>query len=187
MSLGSGLRVLLAAGLLMLVTGCRHKVKVAAIPLPPPTTVPLVPAPEPATPPRLPTEPVSPAPLPTQPVQPKVKKPKKKPEVVPVTPAPVAPVVVASVAPPPDASVIGALTAGGDASPEQRQKASDAIGEVEKRLAGLSTDTLKNQETGIVRVKFFLKGAHDALGKGDAEGSITLATKAKVLLDDLLK
>ncbi len=166
-----------------LVTGCRHKAKVAAPPpLPPPSPVALVPAPE--SPTRVQPLPVTP--LPTPAAQPQPKKKKKKPVVVtPVAPPPAE--VALNTPPPPPVDVVGSLTAGGDAAPAAKQKASTAINDVEKQLAGLSAATLEAQRDGVTRVKNFLRQAHDALRSGDAEGALTLASKAKVLLDDLLK
>ena len=43
------------------------------------------------------------------------------------------------------------------------------------------------QKAQVSKVKNFLKDAQDALKSGDAEGAKTLATKAKLLLDDLEK
>jgi hypothetical protein len=165
------------------VTGCRHKVKpTPPAPLPPPGPVALVPAPE------LPThvQPVPLTPLPALPARSLPKTKKRKPAIV--ATAPPAPVEMASnTPPPPPANVVGALTAGGDAAPAAQQKAAASIGEVEKQLAGLSAPTLEAQKEGVARVKNFLRQAHDALKSGDAEGAATLAGKAKVLLDDLLK
>ncbi len=172
-----------------LTTGCRHRAQVAAMPpLTPPSSVPLVPAPEPATPPQVASVPVSPAPMPSRPVQPKAAKPRKKQPAVAPPPAP-APVEVASAAPPPPppAAVIGALSEGGNAAPAEQQKAAEAITAVEKRLAELPSSTLDAQRDGITRVRNFLRQANDALKIGDADGAWTLATKARVLLDDLLK
>ncbi len=165
-------------------TGCRHKMKAPpAPPLPPPAPVALVPAPESPTH----VQPVPLTPLPALPArsQPKVKK-RRAPV---AAPAPPAPVEMASNTPPapPPVNVVGALTARGDAEPAVQQKAAASIGDVEKQLAGLPAATLEAQKDGVVRVKNFLRQAHDALKSGDAEGALTLAGKAKVLLDDLLK
>jgi molybdopterin converting factor small subunit len=120
------------------------------------------------------------------PAEPKPKKKKKKPVVV--APVPSVPEAESNTPPPvPPASVVGALTAGGDAEPAEQQKASESISEVEKRLAGLSAATLETQKDGVARVRNFLRQANDALKNGDADGALTLATKAKLLLDDLLK
>ena len=84
-------------------------------------------------------------------------------------------------------NVVGSLTAGGDATPAAQQKAASAISDVEKQVAGLPTATVESQRDGLATVKNFLRQAHDALKTGDTEGALTLAGKAKVLLDDLLK
>jgi hypothetical protein len=165
------------------VTGCRHKSKAPTTPpLPPPAQVALEPAP--STP--LQVQPVPVTPLPTLPAKPQPKKKKRKPVVV--TPANAPPVELASnTPPPPPVNVVGSLTAGGDAAAAAQQKAAGAIGDVEKQLTGISAATLEAQKDGVARVKNFLRQAHDALKSGDAEGALTLAGKAKVLLDDLLK
>ncbi len=180
---GRLVQLALAVCLCGTVTGCRHKTKApAAPPLPPPSTVALVPAPE--SPTQVQQVPVSPLPAPS--AQPPKKKRRKKPAVM--APVPSAPVEVAvNTPPPPPVNVVGSLTAGGDGSPAARQKAAAAIGDVEKELAGLSGATLDAQKDGVARVKNFLRQAHEALKSGDADGASTLAAKAKVLLDDLLK
>ena len=170
--------LLLCAGL----AGCRHKAPVIAPPPPPPTApVPLEKAPGP---PLIASVPTEPAPLPekTVPVK-KVKKPRKKAPPAPVpTPAPVE---VASSGLPP-ANVIGTLTTG-EASPARRQEAIDLLTALDKRIGGLPTDWKEKQKDGVVRVRYFESQAQVALKGGDAEGAVTLATKAKLLLDDLLK
>ena len=166
--------------------GCRHKQLPPVLAVPPQATVPLVPAPEPSTPPQVASVPVTPAPLPDKTVQAKVKKPKRKIEVAP-EPQAAPPVQIAAAAPPPDLSVVGSLTAGGDEAPAAKQKASDAIRSVEKRLGEVPSPHQKEGKEGLTRVKTFLRQAKQALDSGDAEGAQTLATKAMVLLDDLLK
>jgi predicted acylesterase/phospholipase RssA len=95
---------------------------------------------------------------------------------------------VASVEPLPEpGAIIGSLTAGGDATPEKKQRAGDLIADLEKRLAALSNDIAKKQRDGITRVRNFEREARKALDSGDAEGAVTLATKAKLLLDDIVK
>jgi hypothetical protein len=165
-------------------TGCHRRTKLAPPPpLPPPVRVELMPAGEPETS-EVSAQPLPAIPAPRKAVQPKVRKPKKIEPVV----APPAPVQVAAAEPQPDgAAAIGSLTTGGAAAPAEQQKAAAAIAEVEKRLGGLSAATLDAQKDGIVQVRNFLKQAHDALSSGDADGAMTLATKARVLLEDLLK
>ena len=166
-----------------LATGCHRKTKAPPPPaLPPPTAVALVPAPEPSTPPQV--QPVPVTPLPALPAQPQPKRKKKK-LVTPVAPAPVE--VANNTPPPPPVNGVGALTAGSDSSPAVQQKAAASVADVEKQLGGLSAATLDAQKDGVARVKNFLRQAHEALKSGDAEGALTRAGKAKVLLDDLLK
>jgi ribosomal protein S20 len=99
------------------------------------------------------------------------------------------PTQVASVTPPAtaEATAIGALTAGGEANPQTKQEATDLITSSEKRLNALSPQKAEEEKVQVSKVKNFLKDAQDALKTGDAEGAKTLATKAKLLLDDLEK
>lgn len=83
-------------------------------------------------------------------------------------------------------SSIGALTAGGDATPKTQQDAAGLIVACEQRLHDSSQNT-PEQRASLRKVEFFIKQAKQALGTGDAEGAMTLATKAKLLLDDLSK
>ncbi len=57
----------------------------------------------------------------------------------------------------------------------------------EKRLNALPSQILDEQKAQISKVKNFQRQAQEALSSGDAEGAKTLATKAKLLLDDLSK
>jgi ribosomal protein S20 len=97
------------------------------------------------------------------------------------------PVPVAAAIPPPEETAIGALTAGGEASPQTKQEAADLIASSEKRLNALSAQKAEEEKAQVSKVKNFLKDAQEALKSGDAEGAKTLATKAKLLLDDLEK
>jgi ribosomal protein S20 len=96
---------------------------------------------------------------------------------------------VASVAPgpSPEETAIGALTAGGEANPQTKQDAADLIASIEKRLNALSAQKAEEEKVQVSKVRNFLKDAQDAFKSGDAEGAKTLATKAKLLLDDLEK
>ena len=186
---GSALSRGLAAALLGLgLAGCRHKPQVAAIPLLPQTPVPLANTPEPKSPPLVATVPLQPAPQPSVTPPKKVRRLKKK--VVPLVPvvtgAPPPPE-VASAGPMPEANVIGALTPGGDSGPEKQKEATDLISDLQKRVAGLSRDLKSKQREGLDRVKLFQRQAERALKGGDADGAVTLATKAKLLLDELVK
>lgn len=185
---GSALsRGLTVAMLSLALAGCRHKPQVTAIPLPPQTPVPLAKTPEPKSPPLVATVPLQPAPQPSVTPPKRVHRLRKK--VVPLVPALTSvppPSEVASGGPLPEANVIGALTPGGDAGPEKQKEASDMINDLEKRVAGLSKETKSKQREGLDRVKLFQRQAERALKGGDADGAVTLATKAKLLLDELL-
>jgi ribosomal protein S20 len=61
------------------------------------------------------------------------------------------------------------------------------IASIEKRLNALSAQQTDEQKAQVSKVKNFLKDSQEALKSGDAEGAKTLATKAKLLLDDLEK
>jgi len=99
------------------------------------------------------------------------------------------PVQVASAAPEPspEETAIGALTAGGEANPQTKQEAADLITSSEKRLNALPAQKAEDEKAQVNKVKNFLKDAQEALKSGDAEGAKTLATKAKLLLDDIEK
>ncbi|WP_041596990.1 hypothetical protein [Granulicella tundricola] len=166
-------------------TGCvfHHKTRIV-LPAAPPTQVPLASAPEPAKPPVVAQVPLIPTPVTTVKL-PEKKKPKKKKPVIP-TAAPTQ--IASSGVPTPEArDVIGALTAGGDATPEKKLRAADMIGDLEKRLSGLAPTIQDKQKDAIARVRYFQHEARTALDSGDADGAVTLATKAKLLLDDLSK
>ncbi len=169
----------------LLGTGCRHKQpQYVAVTLPPLAPVPVDKAPESGTGPL-----VQPVPVPVAPVTPvklpKRVKPKKKPAVPVVASTPVQ--VAGTGAPVPAASVVGALSAGGEGSPEKRKQAEDLLTTLEKRLAALPLALVDAQKEQLTRVKHFWDEARAALNAGDSDGAFTLATKAKVLLDDVAK
>ncbi len=170
-------------GFALVLTGCRHRQTAVYVPMPVGTTVPLEKAPEPPLVAQVPVEPGPPLPAKELPPK-KVRKVKKK--VVPVVAAPTAPVLVASSGLPP-AEAIGALTAGGDSSPAKLQEAADMVAGLEKRIATLPSDWKQKQKDGLVRVRYFESQAQVAIKGGDGEGAVTLATKARLLLEDLVK
>ncbi|MDQ2833081.1 MAG: hypothetical protein M3Y50_04905 [Acidobacteriota bacterium] len=90
-------------------------------------------------------------------------------------------------APSAEASAIGALTAGGEANPQTKQEASDLLASIEKRLNALPAQMNDDGRAQVNKVRNFWREAQAALQSGDAEGAKTLATKAKLLLDDLEK
>jgi ribosomal protein S20 len=149
------------------------------------TPVALEEIPEPENLPTVETPPINLPPVPVATNAGKPKRERKKP-VPKAAPTP-EPAQIASVAPSPEETAIGALTAGGEASPQTKQDAADLIASSEKRLTALSAQKAEDQKAQVSKVKNFLKDAQDALKSGDAEGAKTLATKAKLLLDDLEK
>jgi hypothetical protein len=174
-------------GLTMGMAGCRQKPLLAPLP-PVMAPVALEDIPEPDDLPMVEEPPVK---LPTVPVSTEAGKPKKRrktPKVV-APPEPVAETQVAGAAagaPSPDAAV-GALTAGGETNPQTKQDAEELIASIDKRLNALPAQKVEAQKAQVAKVKNFWKDAQDALKSGDAEGAKTLATKAKLLLDDLEK
>jgi ribosomal protein S20 len=174
-------------GLTIGLAGCRHKPQLA--PLPPvmaPVALEDIPEPD-----NLPMVEVAPESLPPVPVSTEAGKPKRKkkqpPKVVaPPEPAPETQIASAAEAPTPDAAV-GALTAGGETNPQTKQEAEALIASIDKRLNALPAQKVEEQKAQVSKVRNFWKDAQEALKSGDAEGAKTLATKAKLLLDDLEK
>jgi hypothetical protein len=172
----SALFLVFIAGL----TGCRHKTlyvlpqQVAMAPID------LEPVPEPKSPPMISSvpEPQLPPPSPAAPPRVTRRRPAQAKEPPPVQ--------VAS-APEPAALAIGALSSGGDSTPQSQQDAKDLIASIQKRIAALPSKTASQQKEQLRQVLYFLKQAQQALNTGDAEGAKNLATKAKLLMDDVEK
>lgn len=176
---------LMCAGLTFGAGGCRKKVQVP--PLPPiQAPVALETPPQPEHPPMIEPPVVKLPPVPVASSGAKPKRERRKPAAK-TTPAPEPPVQVASNEPATEAAAIGALTSGGEANPKSQQEAAEMIAANEKRLNGLSAQVSEEQKPQISKVKNFQRQAQEALNSGDVEGAKTLATKAKLLLDDLLK
>ena len=180
-------RLLLMMALCLAATGCRHKQpQFVSVALPPLAPVAVDKAPDSGTAPLVQAVPEPTVPATAVKLPKKVKKPKTKP-VVPAAAA-TGPVQVASAgAPVPAASVVGALSAGGEGSPEKHKQASDLLSSLEKRLGALSATVVDAQKEQLTRVRYFWGQAKAALIAGDADGAMTLATKAKVLLDDVVQ
>ena len=178
--------VALCFGLTVGLGGCRHKAQVVILPaVLTPVALEEIPEPE-----NLPMVEVQQAKLPPVPVIASEGKPKRerKRPVPKAAPVP-EPVQIATVSPPPspEETAIGALTAGGQANPQTKQEARDLITSSEKRLNALPAQKTEDEKAQVSKVKNFLKDAQEALKTGDAEGAKMLATKAKLLLDDLEK
>ena len=178
--------VTLCFGLTVGLGGCRHKTQVVILPAVL-TPVALEDIPEPEDLPMVAVQQSNLPPVPAVASAEKPKRERKKP--APKAPVP-EPVQIAAVAPPPpspEETAIGALTAGGEANPQTKQEAADLITSSEKRLNALPAQKAEDEKAQVSKVKNFLKDAQEALKTGDAEGAKTLATKAKLLLDDLEK
>jgi ribosomal protein S20 len=174
----------LCAWLTLCASGCHKKIQ-APPPLPPiQDPVALVTLPPPEHPPMLEPPDVKMPPVPIASGAARMKRERRKPT---TKAAPEPPVQVASAEPPTEATAIGALTSGGEANPRSQQEAADMIAANEKRLTALSAQIVEDQKAQISKVKTFQRQAQEALTSGDAEGAKTLATKAKLLLDDLSK
>ncbi len=176
--------VTLCFGLTVGLGGCRHKVQVATLPTIL-TPVELEDIPEPENLPMVEMPQIKLPPVPYASNAGRRKPEKKKPKTAPL-PEP-AQVISAPPPPSPEETAIGALTAGGEANPQTKQEAEDLIASIEKRLNALSAQKAEEEKAQVSKVKNFWKDAQDALKSGDAEGAKTLATKAKLLLDDLEK
>ena len=170
---------LLCLALAVWLTGCRHKTVRAALPivllpvdledsasLDPGPMIAEIPPPDFG----LPEPPVPPKPAPRR-----RPAPKEEP-----------PVQVANGAEP-AALAIGNLTSGGDGTPQSQQQARDLIASILKRIKELPAKTIDAQKKELKEVHRFVDQAQQALTVGDSDGAINLATKARVLMDDLEK
>ena len=77
------------------------------------------------------------------------------------------------------------FTVGGDQSPRNKQEAASLIAANDRRLALVGGERGHVDPSLLSKVRNFQKEAEQALNSGDAEGAKTLATKGKLLLDDL--
>ncbi|MDE1175281.1 MAG: hypothetical protein PW789_01575 [Edaphobacter sp.] len=82
---------------------------------------------------------------------------------------------------------LGSLSSGGDTSPRAQQEAAGLISANERRINALPIQKVEAEKVQLSKVRNFQKQAQDALKSGDTEGAKTLATKAKLLLDDIEK
>lgn len=182
----------------VLVTGCHHR-QARPVLLPPQTPVALIDVPQPPTPPlveaqnpKLPAVPTAQAAKPGRLKKRSQKKPPAAGTQAATAPSPAkAPGEIAATAETPKVETpvvgIGALTVGGEQSPRAMQEASELAADNERRLNALSADAVKAQADLVGKARNFQREAQLALGSGDAEGAKTLATKGKLLLDDLEK
>jgi hypothetical protein len=85
-------------------------------------------------------------------------------------------------------SAIGQLTTGDSASGERtKHETADLIGATQLGLSGIKRPLTNDEKATAGQIHNYLKQAQQALENGDADGAHLLATKAKVLLDELMK
>jgi hypothetical protein len=85
-------------------------------------------------------------------------------------------------------SPIGQLSAGDSSdNPALRQETTELIASTEKRFKTVDSNIAANKHDTIVQIASFLKQAKQAMAINDLQGANTLATKAKILVDELLK
>jgi outer membrane biosynthesis protein TonB len=187
---------LLAATFAMpLLAGCLHRQSAASQPVPqapldtepdtPPEEAKAAPAPAPAATPA-PEQAATPAP----PVHHRKAKPSPStPEPAPATAPQPAPSEVASApAPAPTSSAIGELSAGDSASTAHgRSETATLIATTDKQLKEITRPLSAQEQKTAAQVRQFLQQSRDALKSQDVDAAYTLATKAKLLLEELLK
>jgi hypothetical protein len=183
--------ILLAA----FVAGCRHKAQATP---PPAAQAPVLPVSESTknTPPPKMPPPLLPAVIPPSPKAntppPKPHKPshhKVKHTEVPAEPPAKSPgTEVASNGGGSDMTPIGELSAAGESTnTPRRNKILDEINATEKSLNDIKRPLDKEEQTTAAQIRTFLTKAKGALDQEDLDGAQILATKAKVLLDELTK
>lgn len=186
------------------ITGCnRRRAQVLPAPQPPPPIISTMPPLPPLTlravevgkpPPAAPAIPVeTPAPAP-QKKRHRRRRPAHKSQAAPSSPAPAnsSPENVdapgATPVPESGASPIGQLS-GEDtnSSPKQIEETRQLILDTEKRVKNLSNAQQQAHKDALAQVSSFLNQAKQALSMNDLTGAKTLANKANILVDELLK
>lgn len=80
---------------------------------------------------------------------------------------------------------IGALSTGGDATPQSQQHARDLIGLVDRRIGSVPARAAGSLKEQVRQAKNYVDKAKQALNTGDTEGAINLANKAMQMMDEL--
>ena len=81
---------------------------------------------------------------------------------------------------------LGNLTTGNESTDHSgRQQTDTLLQSQHKRLAGISAATAALHAQQMEQARLFLRQADEAWQKQDVEGARTLATKAKLLLDEI--
>jgi outer membrane biosynthesis protein TonB len=195
-------RKIAALLLLLSVAGCKHKVQTAAQPAPPdkvytPEEI-ANQAPSPQPPPPKPED-VKQAPTEVAeqpPPKPKKTQHRKKSTDTPTTQTAkdttpsAAGTQEASAGQPPNTSPIGQLSSSSDSgssNTSSHQTILDLIKSTESGLNGIKRQLSSDEQQTATQIRTFLSKAKKALDQDDLDGANTLATKAKVLLDELMK
>lgn len=181
------------AGIVLLLSGCHHKApaRTAVAPPPPVSAGPVmvsVPPPTHRSSPAAEAASIA-ADIPVvKPVKPPRKIARRAPNAasVPTAPAAPPPTPTATVAPP-AAVNLGQLTAGNDNISAARNNAAQALRTQHDRLLALPAALQSSHSAEIEQVRRFLRSGSDSLTGADYAAAVGLATKAKVLLDDLQK
>jgi hypothetical protein len=85
-------------------------------------------------------------------------------------------------------SPIGQLTTPDSALGERtKHETADLIGGTQQGLSGIKRSLSSEEKVTATQIRTYLKLAQQALDSGDTDGAHTLATKAKLLLDELTK
>lgn len=89
---------------------------------------------------------------------------------------------------PTDISPLGQLSAAGESTNlARRRQIVEEITSTEKGLARVKRPLSKEEETTATQIRTFLAKAKDALSRADLDGAHTLATKARVLLNEIAR
>ncbi len=161
----------------LVLTACSHKQQKAQLPPFAPVDAASIPPPANAPPPpneTIPTKPTQEAPTPPQPVQKPVAK-KKKPKPADTTDQ--------AANSSPEVSAIGQLSSGDPA--DFRRQTEDSINSVEQGLKNINHPLGEQEQKTADHIREFIKQAKAAMASGDVDGAHTLASKARVLLNEL--
>ncbi|MFZ0661480.1 MAG: hypothetical protein WAM66_02210 [Acidobacteriaceae bacterium] len=89
---------------------------------------------------------------------------------------------------PTDTSPIGQLSAAGESTNlARRREIVDEINSTEKGLNEIKHPLSKQEQTTATQIRTFIEKAKQALTQADLDGAHTLVTKARVLLNEIVK
>lgn len=170
----------------MICVGCRHRMRPTTLPQLPRPQIQLDTPPDPETPQMIDLIPATPGPeSETRLPETRVKRRHRKESPSEVLASPTPPELPSNqpgseTSSPTPEMAIGALSAGGG---DTSGRATTILADLDKRLEVISKSILESRKTEIARIKYFELEAKKALESGDANGAVTLANKAKLLLD----